>query len=657
MKDGTIVKTPFFRLLVPLIIGIILQYFLDSKYWSEIFFLFGAGIMFFSFFVPLQKEYALRWLFGTGLFLLLISIGIFSTQLRQEDAKFDFGEGNRSYLGTVTDIPKIKEKSVACNVSLKGLNYNPVINKNIVCYLQPDGVSRDLQPGDMIRFYGQIEPIQNYGNPNEFDYKQYMYNQGFSGSIYLPTNRWEPAFDTDYSIGVYALRCRSQILAFFKSLGLNDTEQSIVAALIVGYQDTIPEDVKEAFRTTGTAHVLSVSGMHVGIIFAIIMFLLGFIRKRSKIYWLKFSITIILLWLYAFITGFSPPVIRACIMLSAFCIAQIFGRKGISYNTIFFAAFLILIYDPFSLFDVGFQLSFMAVFAIYYLNPRIEKLWKIENKAVRYLWGMFSLSVSAQIGTAPLCLYYFGYFPAYFFITNILITPLVGLITYLMLFVSAIANFPLLKNVLDISLLALKFMIEFMTKLIHFFETLPYARLEDLNISLISVFLLIGLMFSLTHLLEHKRTSALILTLSLIALLIIVPLPNRLKKIDNELWVYNLRDETRLTWNKGSEQFVYIPDSVNRYKFIKLNEKTFLSVAGKEWEDMTSDSKFDIDYLHLSAGADVSLIEMSRLFNFKTVILDNSLPFKNIKRFKNEAKVLGINCYNIKEKGAYHIVF
>lgn len=656
MKDSTIIKSPFFRLLMPLLIGILLQYYFPVLFLSVICLASGAAIALFSFFTTSEKAYSFRWLFGVGISLLLVSIGSFSTQMCQRDSAYSYSPDKIAYRGIVLDVPKEKTKSVAAEVNL--VNKDLKANKKIVCYFSPDGVSRDLKPGDEILLYGEIQPIRNFGNNKDFDYKKYMYNKGFSGTIYLSSDRWEPTFRSRHNIQTYALKCRNQILEFFKSLGLNDTELSLVAALTLGYQDNIPDNIKESFRATGTAHVLAVSGMHVAIIFGCIMFLLGFIHRSSPYKWIKYVLIIILLWIYAFITGMPPSVIRACIMLTIFCFAEICNRKGFSYNTIFVAAFLILIFHPFSLFDIGFQLSFLAVFFIQYLNPRLVKLCKTDNKFVRYFWQLLTLSVAAQIGTMPLCLYYFGYFPTYFFITNLFVPLLVSVITYFIILIACFAPIPMLSIFVNYMMIALKFLIRFLTDVVQFFENLPLAKLGDLKISFISATFLFIIIFTITKWLEKKRVSYLIATLTVIVLLLTLSLPNKFSTPENELFVYSKQNKTEIVWNKAYDSFSYtIPDTVYPCKMIELKNKTFLIIADNEWKEVHSNRKITVDYLLITKGEKIELANLLESFTIKHIVLDKSLPSAQTRFLKAECEKHHIPYLDLKKETQLRISF
>lgn len=512
-------RIPFLFFLIPLIAGILLQYYLKIEYSGIAFSLTGLMAMLFSYLIPEDRQFRWRWLFGAGVCLFLISVGIVSTTLRQQKSGFEYPDKVQVYTGIVADTPQEKGKTTAYRV------YLPGEDKLIVCYFQRDTLNNSrLQPGDAFSFQGKIQPFQNIG---DFDYRYYMYNQGFVGSAYISRHLWQTTGEVSLSLKYTALRCRQHIMDFYKSLGFNDTEYGILSALTLGYQDGLTDDVKQGFRTTGTVHVLSVSGLHVGIIYLMINFLLGFIRKGTRYYWLKPLLIIVLLWVYAFITGLPPSVIRASAMLTVFCASEIFGRKSFSLHALYIAGFFILLINPFSLFDIGFQLSFMSVLSILYLLPKVSGLLKVENKYLRNIWQMFVLSVVAQLATFPLCLYYFGTFPTYFFVTNLLIIPLVTLITYA---VGGIGLAKLLSLIMpDLSaafyclpVKILQGLVGLMTNIIRFFENLPFALVNDAKISFPDMILIYTLITGVLVFFIYKKPKGLILGLLSILLFFIV---------------------------------------------------------------------------------------------------------------------------------------
>ncbi len=650
-------KIPFLFLLIPLLAGILIQYYFGIYHLSIAFFAGGTVAMLLSYLIAEKYQFRFRWLFGAGAALFLIGVGIVSTAFCQQRSEFTFADEVRTYRGVVTDTPQEKPSTTAYRV------YLPDENKQIVCYFQRDTVSdRQLVPGDEFFFQAKIQPFRNMGNPDDFDYVRYMYNQGFAGSAYVASNSWKATGKTSSSLKYTALRCRQQIMDFYRSLGFTHTEYSILSALTLGYQNDLTDDIKQGFRTTGTVHVLSVSGLHVGIIYLMISFLLGFIRRGTKYYWLKPSLIVLLLWVYAFITGLPPSVIRASAMLTIFCASELFGKKSFSVHALYIAAFFMLLVNPFSLFDIGFQLSFMSVLSILYLQPKTSGLIKIENKYMRNLWQMFTLSLVAQLATFPVCLYYFGTFPTYFFAANLLIVPLVSLVTYT---IGGIALAKLLSLVLPdaayylyyLPVNLLKLLVQIMTSAIHFFEQLPFALIDNVKISFADMVLIFIVILSFLTLFIYKKTRGLVVGLSAILILLLTGIYSNTKNEENVLTVFNRRQATEIKWNEGYAENTIITEDVDDYKLIKAGDNKVLVLSSDNWKDKEIANRFEISHLVLTGNDELSLYSLTQIFSPQMVVLDASLSTYTRRRLSKECQKLNIPCHDVVENGAYSLNF
>ncbi len=646
-------KLPFLFLLIPLIAGILLQYFFRLQYISIALLLAGTTAMLISYLIPKDKQFSWRWFFGAGAILCVSGIGILTTSFRQDLSEYTFTGEAEIYLGVVTDTPQEKPRSSAYRVFL------PQEDKQIVCYFQRDSLNKEkLLPGDEFLFQAKVQPFRNMGNPDDFDYVRYMYNQGFSGSTYVSGDSWKATGKVSSSVKYQALRCRQQIMDFYKSLGLNETEYAILSALTLGYQNELTDELKQGFRTTGTVHVLSVSGLHVGIIYLMISFLLGFIRKGSKYYHLKPIIIIILLWVYAFITGLPPSVIRASGMLTAFCMAEIFGKKSDSMHALFIAAFFMLLINPFSLFDIGFQLSFISVLAILYLHPKTLHLLKSDNKYIRYIWQMITLSFVAQLATFPICLYYFGTFPTYFFITNLLIIPLVTLITYSVGSVILAKGLSLIipgwsDYFFYLPVKVLQILVHTLTSVIHFFESLPFALIENVKISFSDLVLILTMIVSILMFIIYKKVKALSVSLTAILLLFISHIYINLNEKPDDLIVYNRRQASEIKY--GNE--IVKSEDIGRHKAITFNDKRILILSTDLWQDKGSNKKLNVDYLILTMDNKLSVSNLNQHLTIENVIIDGSLSATTRKRISKECKKMDIPCYDVVENGAYSFKF
>lgn len=225
-----------------------------------------------------------------------------------------------------------------------------------------------------------------------------------------------------------ARQIQQTLLADFDKLRLSDEEKSVLATLTLGYRQAMRRDLRKRFSVTGVSHLLAVSGLHVGIVCGFLTFLFTPLARRPAGRRLRYLLSLLCLWGYVWITGLAASAVRAGIMLSVYLVGRVLKRPSDRYNTWCAAAFCMLAYDPLYLFDIGFQLSYLAVFSILFFQPRLERLIPVRNPLIAVPWQWLTVTLAAQAGTTFLCLYYFRQFSWVFLFTNL---PLSGLVTLL----------------------------------------------------------------------------------------------------------------------------------------------------------------------------------------------------------------------------------
>lgn len=233
---------------------------------------------------------------------------------------------------------------------------------------------------------------------------------------------------------MHASNAQEYMVGKLDRLNLENNEKSILATITVNYRKAMSWELRNQFSVTGVAHILSVSGYHVGIVAALLSFLFSVFPNRSIFRWIRFSCILVLIWAFTYIAELSAPSVRAALMFSIYLIGQQFQHRPDRYNTLAATAFCMLVYNPFYLFNIGFQLSFIAVFFILYLQPRFYRLITIRNPLLANPWGVLTVTVAAQIGTVFLCCYYFGEVSTVFVFTNLLLSLLSTILIPLTLF-------------------------------------------------------------------------------------------------------------------------------------------------------------------------------------------------------------------------------
>lgn len=337
-----------------------------------------------------------------------------------------------NYSGIVLTNTETREKSnrVECLLTqFSCADENKRISEKVVVYYKNYQELKSPEIGDSVFIKTIIKPVKPNINPGEFDYSKYLKNKCIyytifadSGNIYFGSNTGS------IPIRRMAGKIQKAIQESFRKYEMTGPELAVLTALFAGDRSLIDQETNNSYIATGAVHILSVSGMHVGILYLFISLLLGRKKRSNRIVIVRLIVLILTIWFYAFITGLSPSVIRASVMFSLFTLGKSFDRQINSYNIIAASAFLILIFNPLILFDVGFQLSYMAVLGIIYFQPRITNLFLFNTKVGNWIWQLTAMGIAAQLATFPLTLFYFHQFPSLFWLSNLAAVPLVWLI-------------------------------------------------------------------------------------------------------------------------------------------------------------------------------------------------------------------------------------
>ncbi len=604
-------------------------------------------------------QYQFRWLFGAGLFVFLFSLTVFQYRNNYHISKFDFSDSVEYYIGTILDIPETKPKSIACNVEISPTINNYSKGKKVILYFEQSNNSWLLKPGDEVIFQTQLNPFDNFGNPDDFNYVRYMEIKGFSASSYIPSSSWRTTGRENISIYTLSQRFRSKALEYYKSFNLEHDLYAFISAITLGYKNDLSDQLQEAFRVSGTAHVLAVSGLHVGIIYLVINFMFGFLGKHGKKYVLRQLLVIIVLWWYVFVAGMSASINRATIMLTIKCIGNIKNRKGFTYNNLAAAAFFILIYDPYSLFDISFQLSFGAVIAILFFQPKIHSLYSPTHRTLKYLWNMTTVTVAAQLGVFPLVLYYFGTFPTYFFITNLLVVPLVGLIIYVTVPL-IILSFPVLikiglfEPIRAIFQWLVKTSADTTLKIVYLTESLPLSQLSHLYTSGLQTALLLISIYTLASWISHGKPRLLIGALSSVLLFLTTVIISVYRQPEPQLMVFNSSNKSDIAiFYDKKRHFIEIPkDGV-----LPHMNKSVLRLSSNSLINYYSERKLMIDILILSGEKHTNINHTLTIIDPSIIILDSSVPKYLSNKISSECNKLGIEIHDVKKGGAYSLNF
>ncbi len=564
-------RTPFIRLILPLIAGILISIYLklDSFYWSIPLVLLISFIVFLHFQKRIAASFATNYIFGLVLYVTLFFAGINLTVFRTEynyDShylhKIDQANYSTKLIVEIDEIPKQKPKSLYTVASIKAIEnkgeIEPAIGK-LILYFEKDSSSNTLLQGDQIIINCPLQNISKPRNPEEFNYSQYLYFHQIYQQGYVSSENWKSVTKGGWSLKKVAGKSRDFLLSKLKENGLEGEQLAVASALILGYKDDLSEDLKHAYSSTGAMHVLAVSGLHVGIIFMVLNNLLKFMDNNRKLSIVKLVLLLLFLWFYAFITGLSPSVIRASTMFSFVIVGGAFNRISSIYNTLASSGFVLLCYDPYLVMEVGFQLSYLAVLGIVYFQPIIYKKWYFKNWLLDKIWGITAVSIAAQIATFPLGLLYFHQFPVYFLFSNLVVIPgamiIIGL--GILLFVSS--GFAAVASFVG---LVLNEAIYWMNYLVMAIDKLPFSLIEGISISILGSWIIYALILSTVPLLEFRKLRyfnvALILSITFLAADIIEDYHLRVEK---EIVLFDVKNEVVINFVDAEHNYFFASDN------------------------------------------------------------------------------------------------
>lgn len=425
-------EIPFVIYLLPFMAGIVLALqFNPAVYQAMLFIAFYTllfGLILLNVFYRQTGLYRRPWVGGVFTYTLLLLAGALCTLNYDSRNNYSyFTKFPAQYLLVkVNSEPQFKNNILRFTSMVEMSDSAGVKHKatgRLLVAMRTDSAhARDITYGDMLLIPAKYGPVAPPLNPAEFNYKQYLAGQDVYMQAFLnPGEAVVLAHGQGNPLVAYALHLRQKLVEQFKHYMHTPEAVSVASTLILGYKAELDNDILQAYSKTGTIHVLSVSGAHVAIIFVMIGWLLGFMDGYRYGRAFKAVLTIMLIWYYALLTGLSPAVCRAAVMISFIIIGKTYNRRINTLNILAASAFFILLVNPYLLTDVGFQLSYLAVAGLIVFQPIVYGWFDIENKWLDKLWLLCAASIAAQAITFPLSAYYFHQFPLCFLISNLFI--------------------------------------------------------------------------------------------------------------------------------------------------------------------------------------------------------------------------------------------
>ena len=549
---------PMLRLVLPFMAGIILFSFLLEEAELGLNLILAGLVLALVLIVFLVMAHAngrRPHLFGVFLIPLLFLLGslltisvsnyVFPESLNGKR----LGDANQVFLARVSEQPQLKGKSVKVVADLE--DRTETMNGKALLYFQVDSASHIPKYGEELLIGTQLQPILEIGNPNEFNYPRYLRFHDILFRGYVKSENWKrlskgsPGF-----IGWFA-DFRQKLIEKFKEAGLEGDELAVASALILGHRTELDKDLLAAYAGSGATHVLAVSGLHVGIVYLILNNILRFFDRYKFGKILKAILLIALLLGYAVLTGLSASVSRAAVMFVFVVFGKAIDRDSNIFNTLAISAFLLLVYDPMMLMQVGFQLSYLAVIGIVIIHPILFNLKTFENRFWDWVWSISCVSMAAQIVTFPLGLLYFHQFPNLFLLSNLVVIPAATFILYLGILLSV---FSFWTPTLLIFGFLLKWLIWTLNQVVVWIEQIPYSVLSGIDISTFESLMIYAIIVGFLVFIIREQRFALYLSLGVaIIFMIFQTVEVYEQKSQKFVTIYNVKGQTAVALVNGTE--------------------------------------------------------------------------------------------------------
>ena len=546
-----------------------------------------------------------------------------------------------------------------------------------------------LSYGDELLVSNQYKPVDAPFNPAEFNYKMWLEHQNIYFQTYLnPTQYQFIAADKGNPVIAKSLKIRKLMVDKFQHYLHNQNAIAVASTLILGYRADLSHDVLQAYSKTGTMHVLSVSGMHVALVYLIIELLLRFLTRKRSTVLLKAFVSIALIWFYALLSGFSPAVCRAAVMISFVICGKTYNRHISMLNILLVSAFMLLLYNPYFIADVGFQLSYLAVFGLILLQPVIKNSLNIKQKYLRKLWSLLSVSLTAQIITFPLSVFYFHQFPVYFLLSNLFIVLPSMLIMYIGITFLAFSSVPIIAK--PLAFLLEKTIIG-MNNGLFWIENIPFGSLNKLWISTAEYLLLYAIIACVFCWTVYRKNLLLKLNAVFIILFLAGFSYKRFRSANQqEIVILNLRKNFGLICKNGNEAFV-ITDLQTSDKSFRYSVQPFLDscraenihllkpgqdfsnavfsrqksllqfknklifIVDRQFEQQHFLHKIKADVVLITGNPKISLDQITRNLIFDLLVVDATNPDYRVKKLTEEAFLDGRKIFILKRNNCLRI--
>ena len=686
-------EIPLFRLLLPFLLGIYLGETFPVMFTHSIWFLLIGLIVLFG----LSKysiEYPKRWISGIFISSYLLLIGAYWA------SQFDERKGVKYFMqeelmeqivvGQISSYPKETDKFIKAEFEILGQRKKEEVlpaSGTLLVYFRKNN-SIDISYGDQLVIDALIQKIPPPKNPLAFDYQRYCHYQNIHYQSFVKPKDFTIIKKRQAKfLPQTAYEWQSYFKQLFQQTISNSDAYGIVTAMLLGDRSVLSEEVEHLYVNTGIIHVLAVSGLHVGILSEVVFLLLGFFRRQDAMWkrW-QWVLSLFVIWGFTLLVGSGASVTRAAIMFSFLNFGRLFRRNIHPLNSLAAAAFCILLFEPYALFHVGFQFSFLAVVGILIFYKTLYRFWMPKHIILNFFWQLLVVGVAAQIAVLPLSVYYFHQIPIYSWLAGLIAVPFASVILYgglLLLLVGTVS----LSGAICVGLF-LSNLIDFQHQIIELIHQLPYAVWNSIWLERYEIFLWYGVVVSVGLICITKRVGLLSVALTCLILLVVGNIQQDLQKQEQlQLVIYDIPKKSVMDVVEGNKIYLVEQDSLTekehlyhtlnyriakadsikqivmdsiaanhvflKEQYLQIGEKKIVAIDGDIPTKYDNQQRLLCDYIWLKNTPDIKIKKLKEIFTFELLIFDSSNNFSFMNQWEKECEQLNIAYHNTHKDGAF----
>ncbi|GGG37028.1 competence protein ComEC [Dokdonia pacifica] len=612
--------------------------------------------------------------FGIVVLLFFLILGIGNRSLKDPlNNKLHYTHHNynihHTYLFSIHEQLKPSQYQDKYIIQLHKQDSTKITGK-VLLSIQKDSTQKPLKIGSWYYTRTPLKDLPSIKNPYQFDYGAYLKKKHIYGQFFIQKDELLEVNYTSKNFYTFAIRFRESVIRKLRNQPFTQEQLTVIQALLLGKRQDIDAHLSNQYANAGMMHILAVSGLHVGIILLLLRFVTRVISGR-KLRWVRSGISISLLWCFAFITGLSPSVLRAVTMFSFLELGSCLGGKRRINDALVFSAFILLIIDPSLIYQVGFQLSYLAVIAILWIQPWLYNFYQPRYYIIKKIWGIITVSVAAQVGVLPLSILYFHQFPGLFLVSNSVVLPFLGIILSLGILVIGLSYFSLLPDNLAI---AYGKIIDLLNGFIAWVASKEAFVIDHISLSFTYMILMYLLLASLIYVLKRYQYKRLLLFFSILSFSLVMHIYQKTEKETSHMTIFHKNKETLIGLYSSDSLVVYtniihknfntdnrIVDYQNALgldtfhiepiqDYYHFNQKKLLLIDSI---GVYKIKKLHPDYILLRQSPDIHLERLINVYPHVTIIADGSNYRSDIIRWKATCHKRNIPFHSTYEKGYF----